>query len=286
MKHISFRLVLMVFIVLIVLLFILFRKTNTTNTNNTNKKKAICFLSASFSEKLYEFVKEMAKDDSEYDFYICIDKADDGDIKNIKNIKNDKNITILFVNGKSAEEQGFHSSVLYFQGRACSRDKALYYFSIENPAYDNVWMIEDDVFFYDLETIKRLDRRYPASDLLTKKFDIVQNEHEKNEMRWDNWHFLTDKIGFPWTKGMICVIRVSSSLLSAIRGYALKNKTLLFDESMFTTLSLHSNLIIDTPEEFQEVDYYDHINWNYLNQTHFLHPVKDPSVHEKLRRSI
>jgi hypothetical protein len=227
----------------------------------------------------------MAKD-REYDFYICIDKGDEGDIKHIKNDKNHKNITFLFVNGKSAEDQGFHSSVLYFQGRACSRDKALYYFSIENPDYDNVWMIEDDVFFYDLETIKRLDRRYPDSDLLTKKFDIARNELEKNKMPWDNWHFLKDKIGFPWTKGMICVIRVSSSLLAAIRGYALKNKTLLFDESMFTTLSLHSNLIIDTPHEFQEVDYYDHINWNYLNQTHFLHPVKDSSVHEKLRRSV
>ena len=135
MKHISFL------IVLLVLLFLLFRKTNTKN------KKAICFLSASFSDKLYEFVKEMAKD-REYDFYICIDKGDEGDIKNIKN--DNKNITILFVNGKSAEEQGFHSSVLYFQGRACSRDKALYYFSIENPYYDNVWMIEDDVFFYYL----------------------------------------------------------------------------------------------------------------------------------------
>jgi hypothetical protein len=266
MKHICFLL-------LLFLLFLFFR----TNTRNTNKKRAICFLSASFSDKLYEFVKEMAKNDinREYDFYICIDKGGESDKE-----------TILFVNGKSAEEQGFHSSVLYFQGRACSRDKALYYFSIEKPHYDNVWMIEDDVFFYDLETIKRLDRRYPDSDLLTKKFDIVRNEREKNEMPWDNWHLLKDKIGFPWTKGMICVIRVSSSLLAAIRGYALKNKTLLFDESMFTTLSLHSNLIIDTPPEFQEVDYYDHINWNYLNQTHFLHPVKDPAVHEKLRRSI
>ena len=85
---------------------------------------------------------------------------------------------------------------------------------------------------------------------------------------------------------MICVIRVSSCLLAAIRDYAIKNKTLLFDESMFTTLSLHSDLIIDTPHEFQEVDYYDHINWNYLNQTHFLHPVKDSSVHEKLRQRL
>ena len=270
------------FILLILILILLFLTTNTKKKNT--KKRAICFLSASFSDKLYEFVKELAKDtDQEYDFYICIDKGDKSDIK-INH--NDENITLLFVNGKRSEDHGFHSSVLYFQGRACSRDKALYYFSIEKKDYDNVWMIEDDVFFYNLETIKRLDRRYPSSDLLTKQFDIVRNEREKNEMRWDNWHFLTDKIGFPWTKGMICVIRVSSSLLSAIRGYALKNKTLLFDESMFTTLSLHSNLSIDTPHEFQEVDYYDHINWNYLNQTHFLHPVKDPSVHEKLRRSI
>ena len=270
------------FILLILILILLFLTTNTKKKNT--KKRAICFLSASFSDKLYEFVKELAKDtDQEYDFYICIDKGDKSDIK-INH--NDENITLLFVNGKRSEDHGFHSSVLYFQGRACSRDKALYYFSIEKKDYDNVWMIEDDVFFYNLETIKRLDRRYPSSDLLTKQFDIVRNEREKNEMRWDNWHFLTDKIGFPWTKGMICVIRVSSSLLSAIRGYALKNKTLLFDESMFTTLSLHSNLIVETPSEFQEVDYYDHINWNYLNKTHFLHPVKDPSFHEKLRQRL
>jgi len=260
-------------------------QTNKVQTNKVNtNKKAICFLSASFSDKLYEFVKELAKDDTErhYDFYICIDKGVESDINN-----NDENITLLFIDEKSAEEKGFKSSVLYFQGRACSRDKALYYFSIEKPdVYDNVWMIEDDIFFYNLETIRRLDQRYPSSDLLTKKFDIVRNEHEKNEMSWPHWHFLNDKIGFPWTKGMISVIRVSSLLLAVIRDYALKNKTLLFDESMFTTLSLHYNLIVETPPEFQEVIWYDHINWNYLNSTHFLHPIKDLSFHEKLRRNI
>jgi hypothetical protein len=252
-----------------------------------NTKKAICFLSASFSDKLYEFVKELAKDDTEldYDFYICIDKGVESDINNNNNTKN---ITFLFIDGKSAEEKGFKSSVLYFQGQACSRDKALYYFSIEKPdVYDNVWMIEDDVFFYNLETIRRLDRRYPSScDLLTKQFDIVRNEHEKNEKSWNHWHFLNDKIGFPWTKGMISVVRVSSLLLAVIRDYALKNKTLLFDESMFTTLSLHYNLTVETPDEFQEIFWYDKINWNYLNSTHFLHPVKDISLHEKLRYNI
>ena len=272
------------FIIVIFILILLFLTTNT-HKNTVNTKKAICFLSASFSDKLYEFVKELAKDDTErdYDFYICIDKGVESDINN----NNDENITLLFIDGKSAEEKGFKSSVLYFQGRACSRDKALYYFSIEKPdVYDNIWMIEDDVFFYNLETIRRLDRRYPSCDLLTKQFDIVQNEHEKNEMSWLHWHFLNDKIGFPWTKGMISVIRVSSLLLAVIRDYALKNKTLLFDESMFTTLSLHYNLIVETPDEFQEVIWYDNINWNYLNSTHFLHPVKDLSLHEKFRRNI
>ena len=271
------------FIIVIFILILLFLTTNT-HKNTVNTKKAICFLSASFSDKLYEFVKELAKDDTErdYDFYICIDKGVESDINN-----NDENITLLFVDEKSAEEKGFKSSVLYFQGRACSRDKALYYFSIEKPdVYDNIWMIEDDVLFYNLETIRRLDRRYPSCDLLTKQFDIVRNEHEKNEKSWNHWHFLNDKIGFPWTKGMISVIRVSSLLLAVIRDYALKNKTLFFDESMFTTLSLHYNLIVETPDEFQEVIWYDNINWNYLNSTHFLHPVKDLSLHEKFRRNI
>jgi len=274
------------FIIVIFILILLFLTTNknTVERNTVERKKAICFLSASFSDKLYEFVKELAKDDTErdYDFYICIDKGVESDINN-----NDENITLLFVDGKSAEEKGFKSSVWYFQGRACSRDKALYYFSIEKPdVYDNIWMIEDDVFFYNLETIRRLDRRYPSCDLLTKQFDIVRNEHEKNKMTWLHWHFLNDKIGFPWTKGMISVIRVSSLLLSVIRDYALKNKTLLFDESMFTTLSLHYNLIVETPDEFQEVIWYDNIIWNYLNSTHFLHPIKDLSFHEKLRHNI
>lgn len=67
------------FILVIIILILLLLKTNThknknkvpTNKVNT-KKKAICFLSASFSDKLYEFVKELAKDDTkrDYDFYI------------------------------------------------------------------------------------------------------------------------------------------------------------------------------------------------------------------------
>ena len=83
------------FFLVILILFLLFLTTNThKNTvekNTVNTKKAICFLSASFSDKLYEFVKELAKDDTEqdYDFYICIDKGVESDINN----NNTKNIT-------------------------------------------------------------------------------------------------------------------------------------------------------------------------------------------------
>ncbi|MBV8389259.1 MAG: hypothetical protein JO080_05615, partial [Mucilaginibacter sp.] len=46
-------------------------------------------------------------------------------------------------------------------------DKALYYFSCLNTAYQQIWLFEDDVFFYDENTIKNIDAKYADSDLLT-----------------------------------------------------------------------------------------------------------------------
>ena len=36
-------------------------------------------------------------------------------------------------------------------------DKALYYFTIENRNYDNIWFCEDDVYIHSIDIISKLD---------------------------------------------------------------------------------------------------------------------------------
>jgi len=127
---------------------------------------SIVFLTVKPVKEVFDFAKLLKKDN--YDIFICIDDNDyklpEYDSKYIKIIK--------FPLG-TAENYGFKNSVRYAPDRACSRDKALYYFSIiEKDKYDYVWMIEEDVFIPTVETIYNIDMKYDDYDLLCESNSI------------------------------------------------------------------------------------------------------------------
>ena len=68
--------------------------------------------------------------------YICIDKND----YVIPNYNNE--INIIQIDNKVCEDAGFKSTVVWLNNKACSRDKALYYFCKHDIEFEYLWLIE------------------------------------------------------------------------------------------------------------------------------------------------
>ena len=293
--------ILFVFVVLmfLILLSIKYSKDSKDSKDNFEKKnkKAICILTSKLSDVLYKFVVNLKNSDRNdlYDYYICVDTVlSNQEILRYNNIdmKKDRNkINIINIEDKIPELYGFKSSVLYFPEKACSRDKGLYYFSMVNNSYNHIWFIEEDVFFYNLDTLIRMDIKYKDTfDLILRDLSI---KTDKETLNW-YWPKVNGKIDLPWACGMICIIRISKKLLEKIKEYALKNNTLFLDEALFSTIAFQNNLNIHTPEELKTI--YEN-NWTkmntndndinkIINKFDFLHPVKNLDDQIKYREII
>ena len=233
-----------------------------------------CFLTVTPCEKFYNFIKQLP--DIEY-IYICIDNND----YNIPNY--DGKIKIIKIDNKESISNGFHSSVLNYEKKALSRDKALYYFYKNNINYDYIWFIEEDVFIPTIETIKNIDIKYPDNDLLVSANNIIYQKHT-------NWHWnvvnrqLNGKLSLPYSNAMICAIRCSKKLLECIFNHALKYKTLFMDEAMFNTLALHNNLNVKDIEELKTIVWMKTWTKNEININNLYHPVKSIENQYQLRK--
>jgi len=186
-------------------------------------KNIICFLTVTPSPLFYHFAKKLENENT--DVYICIDK-------NNYNIPNDDNkIKIIKMNKNICKAAGFKNTVLWCQKRACSRDKALYYFCTNNIPFKHLWFIEEDVFIPTIHTIENINKKYPTGDLLCKSNEIV---HERRT-DW-NWPIVNKKIrnmAPPYSTSLVCAIRVSKKMLNVINFYVKKYKTLFLDEAFF-----------------------------------------------------
>jgi hypothetical protein len=275
---------------LILILYILHKKL--TKENYKVNRYAICFLAVKPTIELYNFITNLQEQDIEksYDFYLCIDQS----ISNEELEKFNK-INIIYIPNGIAEEKGFKGSVLYFPERACSRDKALYYFSIKNKKHEQIWFIEEDVFFYNLQTIKYMDNEYDNSVDLISKGNVIKNK--KNPLDWW-WPKIINKVSLPWARSMICIIRISKKLLNEIEKYASLNKSLFLDEALFNTIALQNNLVVKCPIELSTIYENEwakrvYYNWDEkwmneqtLNPYYFLHPVKDFNQQNEYRKQI
>lgn len=247
---------------------------------NNNTDKIICFLTVKPTELFYNECKKLLNND--YKIFICIDD-NNYDIPNY-----DNQIPIIKIDNRESEDNGFKNTVTYCKDKACSRDKALYYFSrIYKNNYKDIWFIEEDVFFYDINTIKNIDKKYDG-ELLCKGNIIIKNSDMKDTNMWipkvlqETKNILT----YPYSTSMICAIRVNKKLLNLINKYAEKNNTLFFDEYLFTTLALQNKLKIDTPIELKYIDCC-YIDINNVNSREYLyHPIKDIETQVKLRQKI
>jgi hypothetical protein len=209
-----------------------------------------------------------------YEIYICIDD-NSYDIPNY-----DNSIKIIKLNNLICEQAGFKNTVMYFRNKACSRDKALYYFCNININYNNIWFIEDDVLIPSIYTIQNIDNKYNGSDLISGETQIINiNDNDKKDKFIANFvkcdfinKFTIDK----YLKCMICAIRVSRKMMLCIEQFANKYNSLGFDEIFFPTLALDNNLIHNKVVELNTILY--RRNWKLyeIKKTNLYHPIKNP----------
>jgi len=228
------------------------------------EKKAICFLTVRPSKLFYDFCKQLKN--KKYDVFICIDDND----YIIPYYHDYHIIPVITISNQICETAGFKSTVQWLNNRACSRDKALYYFC-KIITYKYVWIIEEDVFIPHINTIKNIDYKYKNTDLLCTSNDIIQTRD--TDWFWP-YIFKQTTLDPPYGRSMICAIRISNQMLKVIENYANTYHNLFMDEVLFNTLALHNNLSIESPSELSTIHWRNEWKLSEINITNMYHPIK------------
>jgi hypothetical protein len=182
-------------------------------------------------------------------------------------------ITFVSIPSDTCRQYFFLDMNFIMSKKVTSWEKAMYYFSVENTGHHHVWFLEDDVFFCSEDTLRKLDAAYPDAHLLSAPV-------EENRMgKKDYWHWSRIHIQLPppYYFGMMCAVRLSLTLLSCIREYASRHKTLFFLEALFPTVAMHYRLLCQQPPEMHTI----HYRWGFTqdqivaNPYALFHPVKN-----------
>lgn len=236
-----------------------------TNNFINLDKKCICLL----TYKPHKIWLDFLNDFSKYDIYIIIDD----NTLNYNDLYNNKypNISFIQIENDICLQSGFIDLNMTIHKKITSWEKGLYYFSNINTTYKNVWFIEDDVYFYNQDTISNIDIQYPDSDFLSNKYGVTKDGYI-NEWHWNQ---LDIKFDPPYYNAMVCACRMSNELLQKIKTYATNHNTLFFLEAFFPTITMKYNLIYDNPNELSTIEYRYDFKPNELNKTNLFHPIKD-----------
>ena len=209
-----------------------------------------------------------------YKIFIIIDCR----FQKIEYFKNKyKNITFLRIDSNECINAGYYNSVNEFwtkpNHKVISWDKALYYFSRIFKNYDNVWLLEDDVFFYDENTIIRIDKKNKNSDLIIKNINPKINKFDINKWHWAKLDKFKDK---KWENlaihSLVCCIRLSKKYLNCLSNYIHKYKKLQFIEILIPTLAIVHKLNIKY-EENLKITY--RRKFKNINRFNIYHPFKN-----------
>lgn len=233
--------------------------------------KALCLITINPNEIFLDFFTQF----SNYDIYIIIDN--DNDYTEL--ISSYPKIKFVQLNNDDCLSNGFSNlSYITLSKNVTGWEKALYYFAHIEQKYEYIWFIEDDVYFYDENTLQTIDQKYENTDLLCNS--------SFGEAKLDEW--LWDKIEInlkpPYYCGMMCIVRFSQKMLQSVKDYASKNNTLFFLEACYPTIAVKYNLTyIENPDEFLSVTHRDNHSIDSLNKDFLYHPMKNIENHVEAR---
>ena len=243
-------------------------------------KQAICILTIKPHIDFVEFYNTFKN----YDIFFIIDDY----TYNCENLENDfPYINFIQLTNEECDNNGFkHSSYMPYSSLTFNEiiawDKALYYFSNINTAYDNIWFLEDDVFIYGEETIQNIDDKYINIDILCR--DKIP-EPKPDEWQWF-WPSITVNFEKPYFQSPICCVRMSKKLLLLINEYIQIHRKMFFIEALFPTIAHKNNLTYEMPIEFQKLVWRHDWKQNDLNKRDFVHPIKNYEAHKEFRNGI
>ena len=232
---------------------------------------ALCLVCRKPNKKWLDFLYKF----KHYDIYILIDD----NLSNYNGMYGSlyKTINFIQIDDKKCIEANYTDITFSFCKKVTSWEKSIYYFSIVNTRYENIWFIEEDVFFFDEATLLAIDNKYINSDFLCSGCDQKQS---MNEWHWDR---IRIHLPQPHYNAMICANRMSSRLLQAIKNYSLKNKELFFLEALFPSITKANNLIYDCPAELKSIKYRTIWDSKSVNKFNLYHPIKDLEKHSEYR---
>lgn len=238
-------------------------------------KNCICLICFEPNDMWIKFLSKF----NSYDIYICVD---DNNIDYKEKYIHYMNIHIIQIKEEDCKNNGFIDTNFAIRKYISGWDKALYYFSKINTNYDNVWFLEDDVFFYNEETLLNIDSKYNDSDMLSNQY--YENLLGENT-DW-LWPKIKIRIPPPYYCAMVCAVRMSKILLSKIKDYANEYMTLFFLEALFSTICKTNNLKYDIPSELWSIAYRRNYNDDELNKSNLYHPIKDMNKHTYYRNML
>lgn len=252
-------------------------KHYTNEHFSSSSKYALAILCVKPNPIHINFYKQFS---SHYDVYFICDVSEPLD-------QVDDVVRIIQIADEECISAGYTSSTsATIRKEPTSWDKALYYFAEKSEPYKCVWLLEDDVFIPELNTLVNIDSKYVSS------IDLLTCSHVKNEDGnvtydgWPHWNQAKEAIKNPWFSSMSCCVRVSNNLMKSIKDYVAVHNCLFFIEVMFNTLIEHNNLTIQTPDELKTITYNHHWNYEDISPSNIYHPIKDVSVQESYRKKL
>jgi len=185
------------------------------------------------------------------------------------------NILFVQINDTECKTTGYIDTNHTLKKLISGWDKALYYFGTKNNLYHYIWFLEDDVYFYNENTLINIDTKYIDDDLLSNTY-VINNTGDKTYWHWPKINMTYSP---PYYNGMMCIVRFSKKMLYHINDYACNNKTLFFLEALFPTVAIKNNLKYNNPIEFNKIEYRYTFNNNEINTHTLYHPVKNLNNH-------
>jgi predicted O-methyltransferase YrrM len=244
-------------------------------------KNAVVLLTVRPNKGQVDFFRQMEREN--LDLFVL---ADDNQVDGAAY----EGIRLIQIDDRLCRDKGFRRfNPMIPKPFECSAwDKALYYFSSVNHSYDNVWIVEEDVFVSSPDTISRLDTKYGEADIIS----AANNVNEAGELEsWFWWrHIPVDALPLPWAWSMVCGVRLSRAALQAVKEFVAleetQNASCLNIEFVFHTLALHQGLKVVVAEELKGVVWRKDWSTPELLGDGLYHPIKDVERHAVLRKEI
>ena len=240
-------------------------------------QNAICLITLTPKVEFLDFLHSFMN----YDIYVIVDD-NNFDLTQIKLTY--PKIIFLQIDNELCRKSGYmNTNYIILKKSVTGWDKALYFFSCNklNLNYNYTWFMEDDVYFYNEETLINIDKKYVDNDILCNS--------SFQEAKLNEWLWKYIKINFspPYYCGMMCIVRFTQNMLHCIKNYALKNKTLFFLEALFPIIAIKNNLLCyKNPNEFLTVTHREKHDLELLNNNNLYHPLKNLNDHVNSRKHI